>query len=395
MKNYSQFIRLLTEATEQKYDFLDQFDIMTIDDFMRNAKTLEPKDDVKEAVGDMGAEAKPFADKDVPEYFDRIKSGTKTKKDKLTMPYIHGSNIPITDEAGKPYDLKKLKNMITSRPKTLLKQNTKIVHSGGDSSMYYNLSLPALTGLAVNEETDEFIIVNTCPGAGECKMYCYAMKGGYVQYPAPSLTASRVLTFLLNDPNGFAAKLNNEIKAEQKKNDKKKVKTVVRWHDAGDFFSPQYMNLAFDVARANPKVDFYAYTKVSDVVNSPDKPENFVINFSEGAKGSETKLVNLPTTKKSIVVAKDMFWDLVKHTSRQLIKDKDKKMQYNDENSVQELKQRIADKFKLDVNNIITYSELMTTPKGEEPKWSVIVAPGDGDDAANRKDVLNTLLLIH
>jgi len=33
--------------------------------------------------------------------------------------------------------------------------------------------------------------------------------------------------------------------------------------------------------------------------------------------------------------------------------------------------------------------------EGNKGKYNVIVKPGDGDDAANRNDVLSSLLLIH
>jgi len=38
----------------------------------------------------------------------------------------------------------------------------------------------------------------------------------------------------------------------------------------------------------------------------------------------------------------------------------------------------------------------MDTPLSDEKnKYNVIVVPGDGDDSANRLDVLNTFLLFH
>ena len=43
----------------------------------------------------------------------------------------------------------------------------------------------------------------------------------------------------------------------------------------------------------------------------------------------------------------------------------------------------------------ITYDEMMNIPVGDKPKWNVIVKPGDGDDSANRADVIGTWLLIH
>jgi hypothetical protein len=37
----------------------------------------------------------------------------------------------------------------------------------------------------------------------------------------------------------------------------------------------------------------------------------------------------------------------------------------------------------------------MKITPSDEPKYNVIVSRGNGDDAANRKDVLGTYLLIH
>ena len=63
------------------------------------------------------------------------------------------------------------------------------------------------------------------------------------------------------------------------------------------------------------------------------------------------------------------------------------------------MKDRIAIKYSIKPESIITYDEMMKKPvskeEGDKNKWNVIVKPGDGDDAANRNDVLSSLLLIH
>ena len=61
----------------------------------------------------------------------------------------------------------------------------------------------------------------------------------------------------------------------------------------------------------------------------------------------------------------------------------------------QEFKKRVATKYQYDLNHIITYDEMMATPKTEIKKWHVIVTPNDGDDAAFRKDVKTILLTQH
>ena len=60
-----------------------------------------------------------------------------------------------------------------------------------------------------------------------------------------------------------------------------------------------------------------------------------------------------------------------------------------------ELKNRIAQQYKLNPAEILTYDEMMGTAKGEQPKWSVIITPNDGDDAAFRKDVKRIFLTQH
>ena len=49
---------------------------------------------------------------------------------------------------------------------------------------------------------------------------------------------------------------------------------------------------------------------------------------------------------------------------------------------------------KNDLRKLIK-DEMVTIPVGTEPNLNVIVKPGDGDDSANRADVLGTYLLLH
>lgn len=337
-----------------------------------------------------GVTARKFDEPELTSYLDRILAKDKDKLDKYKRPYIHSGNIiPIVDMDGKKYDLDKLRQEFTERPLKILKQNEKMQHSDGSSSIFYNVGLPALKGLAVDEDTGDFIVIDTCPGAGTCKTYCYAMKGGYVQWKASSLSSTKLLNFLYNDPESFMAKLSNEIRDAEKKYGKKGTKVVIRWHDAGDFFSPQYLEMAYNVAKENPNVDFYAYTKIASVAKSA-RPDNFKINFSMGAQGREEKQIDFTQDKFSKVVPKELFKDVLE-------KDDAGKWQYISDQAKQALKQRMAIKYSIDPKSIITYDEMMAMGKdsGEKNKWNVIVKPGDGDDAANRNDVLGSYLLIH
>lgn len=330
----------------------------------------------------------------------QVYTTTKDPTDKFKYPYIHPAlarEIQIVDPNGRKFDLNKLKTHITTRPDKILKQNEKISHSGGEDVQFYNIGLPALQGLGYDVKNQKFVIINTCPGAGACKVYCYAKKGGYIQYMPASTTQTRQLNFLLNNPDGYKSMLSDEIRSEFLKNKKKGVKTVIRWHDSGDFFSPDYLALAYSVAKMFPEVDFYAYTKMADVAKG-DKPSNFKTNFSMGAKPEQEKQIDFSKTKHSTVVPKQMFDDLV---DREEIPNPDKpnktikKMVYKSPEAIKILKKKLALKYGMPEDSVITYDEMMNIPVGDEPKWNVIVKPGDGDDSANRGDVIGTWLLIH
>lgn len=324
----------------------------------------------------------------------------KTKQDKYRMPYIHRSSvIKYYNEAGKQYSEEAILDALKQRPKKLLKQNEKMKHSNGELEQFFNVGFAALTGIAVDESTNKLIIVNTCPGAGSCKVDCFAMKGGKVQFEAAWLSDGRILTYLLNDPEGFFSQLSSEIAKEEKLGDKGGYEVTIRWHDAGDFFSPEYFDLAMKMARKHPDVKFYAYTKISDAAMA-DKPGNFLINWSEGAHTSQEKNVKksdprLMKTKNSRIVPTDAFDDLlVKDSKGNLVKGSEGQWQIQSD-KLPELKQRLSKLYNISRSSILTYDEYLNKPKIANMKYNVIVAPGEGDISANDKDVISTLLLRH
>ena len=344
---------------------------------------------------------------DMQDYANRIKTGTKTKQDKFGA-IIHGSNLKaITksdaeDEDGNPedvWDLDDLAKQIKTRPRAILGTNAKMSKSATEGEIVYDLTLPALKGIVIDEETGEFVQITTCPAAGACQLFCYARKGGYVMFPASSMSAAQALNFLVNDPVGYTSVLNSEIKSIKQKTDAKKIQLVVRWHDAGDFFSKDYLDLAFKVAEANPEVQFYAYTKMADVATG-DKPKNFIINFSSGAKSGEDKKITIHkaagnVVKQGVTVPKDMFFDLIARKGTSLIKDAKGRTQFKDDEALAQFKNRLSKEYNVPLNTIITYDQMLSTPVGDEPKWNVIVQPGAGDRAANRKDVIDSYLMFH
>ena len=332
----------------------------------------------------------------------------KTKGDKYKMPYIHRSSVvTYLSPDGQTYDEDAVKKTLAIRPKALLKQNEKMKHSNGEFEQFFNVGFAALVGIALDEQTNNLIVVNTCPGAGSCKVDCFAMKGGKIQFKAAWQSDGRILTYLLNDPDGFFNQLSREISAEASagaKGDKKYPKgwqTTIRWHDAGDFFSPEYLDMALKMAAKHPDVKFYAYTKMAGAALAA-KPDNFIINWSEGAHTSQEKQVkakdaNLDTTKNSRIVPDELFQDLlIKDEKGNLVKGDAGQWQVQPE-KLAELKQRLAKEYGISANSILSYDEYMAKRKSIPAgmKYNVIVAPGEGDISANDPNIVSTLLLRH
>jgi hypothetical protein len=434
------FQELFEGATPKLPGAVNGVKVMSMDQFVGQAgqSQEEPEQEVDEATA-LPAQQREFGGQEFQDYMTRIqgspdidkktgkvkvgkdkvtKSGKikpgaekyisgKTKTDKYKLPYIHrNSAISYYDEAGKKFREEDVINALKKRPAKLLKQNEKMKHSNGEFEQFFNIGFAALTGIAVDETTNKLIVVNTCPGAGSCKVDCFAMKGGKVQFENAWLSDGKILTYLLNDPNGFFNQLSAEIGKEAKagqKGDKKFPAgwaITVRWHDAGDFFSPEYLDMALKMAKAHPDVKFYAYTKMAGAALA-EKPDNFIINWSEGASSSQEKQVkaadpNLEQTKNSRIVPEKLFYDLLaKDAKGNLQKGAEGQWQVRGPAELQELKKRLAQAYNITPNSILSYDEYTSKPKIGGMKYNVIVAPGEGDVSANDTSVLSTLLLRH
>ena len=373
---------LLNEGIELRENLPPGFnmnDFESMGEFTSGTDTLKEADEEKF----LGATTTNLPDDEMSKRFTHVADKTANTIDKFKYPFIHRSNI--IDDAGKPVDPNVLKSMIKERPKTILSQNKKMMKSGKEAK-FYDLSLPAFKGLIVDESTNEFKIVNTCPGAGACRVYCYAKKGGYVQWKASSLSQSRVLNYLLNDWQGFKSKVLSEIKSYSNNG---KNKLVIRWHDSGDFISPKYLQLAYDIAKETPNVTHYAYTKMVGMVSASTKPDNFVFNYSQGAIAPEEKLINTKIHKHSVVVPKQVFQDLI-------TKDENGRWMPKSPADEDRLKEKISLKYNIPKESILTYDEMMSLPEDStRTDLNILVGSGNGDNAASRKDVLGTYLFLH
>lgn len=322
---------------------------------------------------------------DLVTYLNKVKANAglhtndREKFDK-SQPYVHAKSSLLNPkgEADIDYFIKQ----ITAKPNNLVNTNDKILKSGGPNEFVYKTGLPAFRGIAYDIKKGTFHYINTCPGAGTCVAICYAMRGRYIQYPVAYDSMTKRLNYLLNFPDKYEEQLYNELKAkavEHRALTGYKSKVILRWNDSGDFFTKKYVKIAEDVMTRlqadGYNVESYAYTKMGDVANA----SGLDTTFSKGANKREAGKVDTQTHKFSDIVPKELFKDL----DLQKVADE------------QELKTRVANHFKINPKDVITYDEMMQTPKGDNPKWAVIVTPDNGDDAAFRKDVKAVLLTQH
>jgi len=344
-------------------------------------------------ISDFGAKYNPVSDEEMRDYLQKTKEGKKTKESKYRMPYVHRSNIETVQvvddnkQVTEEIDIAEFKRLITVRPESLIKQNAKMLKTGGESKSFYNTSLPALKGLALNERTNEFVVVDTCPSSGLCKTFCYAKKGGYVQWKSSSLSQTRILNFLINDWEGYKSQMISELSGIAAKNKKKGVKTVLRWNDSGDMLSDKYFQIVMDVARVTPDVQHYAYTKeIAKAKHYDNLPANFIFNFSHG--GLQDRSLKEKEDKISIVVPDVLIKNFI-------AKNEEGKWVYKSHQDVMEAKRKIALKYNIDLDTMLTIDELKETPMGEKDQYNVIVLPGESDLSASRLDVKGTYLILH
>jgi hypothetical protein len=129
----------------------------------------------------------------------------------------------------------------------------------------------------------------TCPFAGSCLKLCYAKRG---MYRFGNVERALTKRYEASKEENFVQTITDELTKV-----KKDKQTYVRIHDSGDFYSPTYFAKWLKIARLNPSVRFYAYTKSHSFIRGIELPENFDLIFSLGSKNDE--LINVETERHS------------------------------------------------------------------------------------------------
>ena len=315
--------------------------------------------------------------------------------------YIHNKAIKQTPEGD--IDVQQFINDISVEPDTIISTgNKKMLKSATDKFYTVTISLPAFRGLVYDKEHNTFHVISTCPGAGACARPCYARRGNYVRLTNVFLKQTRILNLLLNDPERFKAKLKNEIKKTYFEFEEKEMR--FRWNDSGDFFSKRYFEIGRDIMAELKQEGFvvrpYAHTKVASIYNASREnggTPDFVVSFSVDANKKQLGQVNLQGAKTSEIVPPEVFKDLfVMADAHNFAVDDNGHLIFKNPDGMSILKQRIAQKFKVDPSTLLSHDEMMNTPEADKPTYNVIVMPkGETDISTQRPDVLRTFFLQH
>lgn len=145
--------------------------------------------------------------------------------------------------------------------------------------------------------------VSACPGAGNCRQFCYALQGRYIfsSVLEPRKENHNIINNIIRSSSNttevvdtIANLLIENIKETfgkrlnlQEKNGKK-IRNIIRVHDSGDFFHQKYFLgwcKALETLKNDGKnVEAYAYTKSLRIIRPvfDSKPSNLHIIFSVG-----------------------------------------------------------------------------------------------------------------
>ena len=355
---------------------------------------------------------------DMNKELDRINTMAKDRASRGKKDVIyHKKQIQAVLDKKGGLNVEKFKKLILTPPTTIFDKNPKMEKTDKGRTQYtVNTGLPAINGIVFDEADGVFKHINTCPGAGSCQLVCYARKGFYGMNDGKILKLMRRLNLLWNDHEEYYNMIMDELEPiavklkRQGRREGKVDQLVIRWNDAGDWFSEDYFNIAKrvtnDLLESGFDVKSYAYTKQAKFVNLAD--DNFIMNFSKGSAPKELRQVDLDKVKYSDIVMRvdtegnKMFSDLfAKGFDPET--GKDKKYDINPETGLpnfvkggaEELKRRISKQYNVPIDRL-KYQFELPPEEDEKFKYDVIVMPtGDSDIGAQRHDVHKTFLLVH
>lgn len=170
---------------------------------------------------------------------------------------------------------------------SILSQNAKMKKSSQNGIDLYNFGIPAFKSQSG---------ILTCPNARQCATGCYAQSGTYRFKNVVNAYEERLK--LTQDAN-FVPIMIAEINAKSVPSKAKGNKCIIRIHDSGDFYSKDYANNWLKIIQSCSDTQFYAYTKMVQLMSQLEIPSNLTLIYSLG--GSEDHLVDCQKHRHSKV----------------------------------------------------------------------------------------------
>jgi len=144
----------------------------------------------------------------------------------------------------------------------------------------------------------------TCPGSTvTCRQDCYAMKA---QRQYPGARSSRKANLKLSREAGFVTSINAWFSR------RRKPVRYFRIHESGDFYDQGYLDRWIEIAKAQPKTKFLAYTK-SFHLDFSKRPQNFVVYWSVMPDTDTSKLPDGPVAYACFDGVDDNPYSVVAH----------------------------------------------------------------------------------
>lgn len=145
--------------------------------------------------------------------------------------------------------------------------NSKLNKTSGGEYKILGFGIPADYAFVHNGAA-----YNTCPGACACRGICFAKQGRYVM---GAVRDNRIDNLMESMKDTFVDDMVAAIR-------KRRTYNTIRVHDSGDFYSQEYLDKWYAIARALPHIVFYAYTKTLFLDLHTHRPDNFRLVQSLG-----------------------------------------------------------------------------------------------------------------
>jgi hypothetical protein len=117
----------------------------------------------------------------------------------------------------------------------------------------------------------------TCPGAGECKDWCYEKK---IERMYLGAVASRMRNYKFSQQKGWWIKVIKYLEG--------RPEHYVRIHESGDFYSRRYFQDWLDIITLSRGNTFYAYTKSFKILSLKlPLPSNLILFQSYGSNNDD------------------------------------------------------------------------------------------------------------